>query len=235
MCVKKQFPSLSKFYTNYEEVSELFFRRNRRWYLFFHNISDIALIGNRIVRVSKSSKKKFFAFKLFQFCNLKNQQKIHSWRGGVSFIKRTRSYFEQSTPVFEKNTIIVWSFQLYTLYPNQSKRLILLSLKTNSLHINSKTLKNIALDRYVFFCFERNKERCFSIKKFRNDCEQNVLTNIINLRYCEVQSLHKNRNYIASKCGLFDSIYDIWLKHSCSGTLARSKYSATHRRGDLTK
>ena len=43
---------------------------------FYHNILDIALIDNRIVRVSNSSNKKIFAFKLFHFCNLKNQQKF---------------------------------------------------------------------------------------------------------------------------------------------------------------
>ena len=41
--------------------------------------------------------------------------------------------------------------------------------------------------------FERNKECCFSIKKLRIVGEQNVLTEIINLRHCEVYSLYKNR------------------------------------------
>ena len=39
-------------------------------------ILDIALIDNRCVRVGKGSKKNFFAFKQFQFCNLKNQQRF---------------------------------------------------------------------------------------------------------------------------------------------------------------
>ena len=43
---------------------------------FYYNILDIALFDNRIVRVSKGSNKKKFAFKLFQFCNLKNQQRV---------------------------------------------------------------------------------------------------------------------------------------------------------------
>ena len=44
---------------------------------FYHNLLDIALIDNQIVRVSKGSNKKVFALKLFQFCNLKNQQKFN--------------------------------------------------------------------------------------------------------------------------------------------------------------
>ena len=59
------------------------------------------------------------------------------------------------------------------------------------------------------FCFERNKECCFFIKKFQIVDEQNVLTEIINLRHCEVHSRYKNYYYIASKCRITDSNYDI--------------------------
>ena len=59
------------------------------------------------------------------------------------------------------------------------------------------------------FRFERNKECCFSMKKFQIVGAQNVLTAIINLRHCEVFSLHKNRYYIASKCGIIESIYNV--------------------------
>ena len=71
MSVKKQISSLSKLYTIYEEVPENFLDKTDVDSCFYHNILDIALIDNRIVRVSKSSNKKIFAFKLFQFCNLK--------------------------------------------------------------------------------------------------------------------------------------------------------------------
>ena len=61
------------------------------------------------------------------------------------------------------------------------------------------------------FRFERKKECCFPIKKFEIVGEQKVLTEIINinLRHFEVYSLYKNCYYIASKCGIFDSNYDI--------------------------
>ena len=76
MSIKKQIPSLSKLYTVYEEVPESFLDETDVDSYFYHNILDIALIDNRIVRVSKSSNKNNFAFKLFQFCNLKNQQRF---------------------------------------------------------------------------------------------------------------------------------------------------------------
>ena len=71
MSVRKQISSLSKLYTLYEEVPECFLDETDVDSYFYHNILDIALIDNRIVRVSKGSNKKIFAFKLFQFCNLK--------------------------------------------------------------------------------------------------------------------------------------------------------------------
>ena len=74
MSVKKQIPSLGKMYTFYEELPETFLDETDVDNCFYHNISDIALLVNRIVRVSKCSNKKVFAFKLFQFCNFKNQQ-----------------------------------------------------------------------------------------------------------------------------------------------------------------
>ena len=68
-------------------------------------------------------------------------------------------------------------------------------------HCNRKT--------HLSFRFQRNKQCCFSIKKFQIVGEQNVITEIINLRHCEVHSLCKSRYYFASKWGIFDSNYDI--------------------------
>ena len=67
MSVKKQIPSLSKFYTVYEEVtaSDLDETDVDSW--FYHNILDIALIDNRTVRVSKGSNRKVFLSNYFIF------------------------------------------------------------------------------------------------------------------------------------------------------------------------
>ena len=76
MSIKKQIQSLSKLYTIYEKVPESFLDETDVESYFYNNILDIALIDNRICRVSKGSNKKLFAFKLFQFCKLKNQQRF---------------------------------------------------------------------------------------------------------------------------------------------------------------
>ena len=148
MSIEKQIPSLSKLYLLYEEVPEKFLDQTDVDSYFYHYILDIALIEKRIVRVSKGSNKIIFAFQLFQFCNLKNQQQfILEEEVSVSF--KNLQLFWTSYAKFWNKMIKLSSFQLYTLCPNQSKRWVLLYLKTNSLHIISKTLKNIATDKYV--------------------------------------------------------------------------------------
>ena len=67
MPVKKQISSLSKLYTIYEEVPESFLDETDVDSFFYHNILDIALIDNRIVRVSKGSNKKNLLSNFFSF------------------------------------------------------------------------------------------------------------------------------------------------------------------------
>ena len=75
MSVKKQIPSLFKLYSFYEEIPEEFLDETDVDSDFYHNISDISQSQHRIVRVSRRSNKKSFAIKLFQFCDLKTQQR----------------------------------------------------------------------------------------------------------------------------------------------------------------
>ena len=72
MSIKKNISSLSKLYTIYEQVPERFLDETDVESYFYHNILDIALVDNRIVRVGQGSNKKIFAFKLFQLRNLKS-------------------------------------------------------------------------------------------------------------------------------------------------------------------
>ena len=67
MSMKRQIPSLSKLYTFYEEVPECFLDETDVDSYFYHIILDIALIDNRIVRVSKGSYKKNLLSNYFNF------------------------------------------------------------------------------------------------------------------------------------------------------------------------
>ena len=87
MSVKKQIPSLCKLYSFYEETPEEFFDETDVDNYFYHNIFDISQSQHRIVRVSRGSNKKSFAIKLFQFCDLRTQQR-YILQEEVNFSKR---------------------------------------------------------------------------------------------------------------------------------------------------
>ena len=235
MSVRKQISSLGKLYTIYEEVPESFLEETDVDSCFYHNVWDIALIDNRIVRLSECSNKKIFAFKLFQFCNLKNQQRFFleeevslSLKEPAAILNTLRQFLKQ----YDKTV------KFPALHPlTKPKQEIGFTLFKDELfaHYFQDIKEYCNRQIRLSFRFERNRECCFSIKKFEIVGEQNVLTETINVRHCEVYSLYKNCYYIASKCGIFDSNYDIRLKHSCSGTSPRSTYSGTHRRYHLPK
>ena len=176
---------------------------------FYHNILDTALIDNRIVGVSKGSNKKIFAFKLFQFCNLKNQQRFIledevsvSLKELAAILNTLRQFLKQydKTVNFPALHFLHKPKQEigFTLFKDELFAHYFQAIKE---HCN----RQISLS----FRFERKKECCFSIKKFQIVGGQNVLTEIINLRHCEVYSLHKNRYYNASSCGIFESNYNV--------------------------
>ena len=77
MSVKKQIPSFCKLYSFYEEIREEFLDETDVNTYFYHNIFDISQSQHQIVRVSRGSNKKSFAIKLFQFCDLKTQQRYN--------------------------------------------------------------------------------------------------------------------------------------------------------------
>ena len=71
MSTKKQSSSLCKLYSVYEKIPEEFLDKTDVDSYFQHKILDISQSHHRIVRVSKGSNKKSFAFKVFQFCDSK--------------------------------------------------------------------------------------------------------------------------------------------------------------------
>ena len=76
MSVKKQIPSLCKLYSFYEEIPEEFLDQTDVDSYSYHNILDNSQSLHRLVRVSKGSNKKSFAFKVFHFCDSKLQQRF---------------------------------------------------------------------------------------------------------------------------------------------------------------
>ena len=76
MSKRKQFSSLCKPYSVNDEIPEDFLDETDVDSYFYHNILDISQSHHRLVRVSKRSNKKSFAFKVFHFCDSKLQQRF---------------------------------------------------------------------------------------------------------------------------------------------------------------
>ena len=75
MSVITQIPSLCKLYSFSEEIPEEFQDEIDVNVYFYHKNFDISQSQHRMVRVSRDSNKESFAIKLFQFCDLKTQQR----------------------------------------------------------------------------------------------------------------------------------------------------------------
>ena len=88
MSTKKQFSSLCKLFSVYEEIPEEFLDETDVDCYFYYNILDISQSHNRIVRVSKGSNKKSFAFKSFSFLRLKVTAAIYSQGRSQHFQER---------------------------------------------------------------------------------------------------------------------------------------------------
>ena len=67
MSTKKQFSSFCKLYSAYEEIPEEIMDETDVDSYFYRNILDISQSHHRVVRVSRGSNKKSFAFKVFHF------------------------------------------------------------------------------------------------------------------------------------------------------------------------
>ena len=129
MSTKKQISSLCKLYSVYEEIPEEFLDETDVVSYFFHNILDISQSHNRVVRVSKGSNKKSFAFKVFPFCDSKLQQRF-ILKEEVSISKNEIESLLDSLGEFPKLLIKPTKYRRFH-YPNQNLRLDLPKQKTN--------------------------------------------------------------------------------------------------------
>ena len=165
MSTKKQVSSLCKLYSAYEGRPEEFLDETDVDSYFFHNILDISQSHNRIVRVSKGSNKKSFAFKVFYFCDSKLQQRF-ILKEDVSIYKN-----EIESPLDSLGEFLNAFDQA-----NRVSQIPLPKPKFEIRHTKAKDelfshcYKDIDehLNRQIrlSFRFEKNKTCVFSIKKF---------------------------------------------------------------------
>ena len=191
MSTKKQISSLCKLYSVYEEIPEEFLDETDVDSYFFHNILDISQFHNRIVRVSKGSNKKSFAFKVFQFCDSKLQQRfilkeevsiskneIESLLDSLGDILKA---FDQANKVSQ---IPLPKPKFEIGFTKAKDKLFSHCYKDIAEHLNRQIR--------ISFRYEKNKTCVFSIKKFEHYGDQFLLTEVVNLGYREIKHLYKN-------------------------------------------
>ena len=199
MPVKNQIASLCKLYSFYEEIPEKFLDETDVDSYFYHNIFDISQSQHRIVRVRRSSNKKSFAIKLFQFCDLKTQQR-YILQEEVNIFKRELNCSVDNLSVFLKTF-------------DQASKCIQIPLPKPKVEIGSiKSKNNLFAHHYndiiehpnrqirLSFRLGNNTSCVFSLKKFELHGNQFILTDIFNLNDHDNHNLYKNRYYVANKC-----------------------------------
>ena len=160
------------------------------------------------MRVSRGSNKKSFAIKLFQFCNLKTQQR-YIFQEEVNISKTERACLVDSLRDFLKTF-------------DQASKCIQIPLPKPKVEIGStKSKDNLFAHHYndtiehpnrqvpLSFRFGNNNSCVLSLKKFELHGNQFILTEIVNLNHREVHHLYKNRYYVANKCKIIESNYNV--------------------------
>ena len=208
MSVKKQIPNLCKLYSFYEEIPEEFLDETDVDSYFYHNIFDNSQSRHRIVRVSRGFNKKSFAIKLFQFCDLKAQQR-YILQEEVNISKRELTCLVDNLRDFLK-----------TFY--HASKCIQIPLPKPKIEIGSTKLKDNLFTHYyngiiehpdrqirLTFRFVNNDYWVFSIKNFELHVNQLIITEIVNINHREIHHFYKNRYYVANKCEINESNYNV--------------------------
>ena len=169
---------------------------------FYHNLFDISQSQQRMVRVSKGSKKKFFAIKLFQFCNLKSQQR-YIFQEEVKISKR--DILRDFLKTFDKVT------KCLQVPPPKAKNETGCTKSKGNLfaHYYKKLVEHPYKQILLSIRSGNNNSCAFSIKKFELHGSQFILTEFVNLNHCEIHHLHGNRYYVANNSEIIERNYDV--------------------------
>ena len=208
MSIKKQISSLCKHYSKYEELPEEFFDETDVDSYFYHNFLDTSESHHRIVRVSKGSNKKSFAFKVFHFCDSKLQQRF-ILKEEVSISKKEIESLLDSLGEFFKTFDQINKVSQIPLPKLKFEIGFTKAKDEHFTHWYKDLVEHLNRQLRLSFRFEKNKTCVFSIKKFEHYGDQFILTEVVNLGYREIKHLYKNRFFVAYMCDFFESNYNV--------------------------
>ena len=179
---------------------------------FYHNILDISQSHHRLVRVSKGSNKKYFAFEVFHFCDSKLkprfilQEEVSISKKEIeSLLNRLGEVLKVFDQAIEVSQVPLPKPKFKIGFTKAKDELFSHCYKDKVEHLN----RQIRLK----FRFAKNRTCVFSIKKCEHYCDQFILTDVVNLGYREIEHLYKYRFFVAYNCDTFDRKYDVWHIH----------------------
>ena len=208
LSTKKQISSLCKLYSIHEESPEDFLDGTDVDSYFYHNILDISQSHNRIVRVSKGSNKKSFAFKVFQVCDSKLQQRV-ILKEEVSSSKTEIEFLLDSLGEFLKTFDQANKVSQIPLPKPKFDNGFTKAKDELFTHCYKHIVEHLNRQIRITFRFEKIKTCVFSIKEIEHYGDQFTLTKFVNLGYREVKHLYKNRYFVAHKCDSFERNYNV--------------------------
>ena len=209
MSTKEQISSLCKLFSVYEEMPEEFLDKTDVDSYFYPNILDISQSHHRIVCVSKRSNKKSFAFKVFEKCDSKLQQRFllqeevsTSKKESESLLDRLGKFFKTFDQANKLSQIPL---------PKPKFEIGFLKAKDELFsHCYNDIAEHLNRQVRISFRFEKNKTCVLSIRKFEHYSDKFIITEVVNLGYREIKHLYKNRYFVAYKCELFESNYNVY-------------------------
>ena len=179
---------MCKPYSIYEELPKKILDETDVDSYFPHNILDISQSHHRIVRVSKGSNKKSFAFEMFQFCDSKLQhrfillEEVNISQKEIESLLDSLGEFLKAYDQTNKQSQIPLPKPKFEIGFTKAKdELFIHCYKDIIEHLN----RQIGLS----FRFEKNKTCVFSTKKFEHYGDKSFLTEVVNLGYREVKHL----------------------------------------------
>ena len=208
MSVKKQKPSVCKLYSLYEKIPEAFMDETHVDSYFNYNIFDNSQSQHRLVGVSRGSNKKSFAIKLFQFCDLKTQQR-YILPEEMKISKRELTSLIDSLRNFSKRFADA-SKCIQIPIPKPNVEIGHTKSKHNRFgHYYNDMIEHPNSQIRLSFRIGNENSGVFSIKKFELHGNQFNLTEIVGLILRGIHHLYKNRYYVANKCEVIESNYDV--------------------------
>lgn len=197
MSLKNQLPALRKLYSIYEEIPEDFLDETDIDSYFFYNFLNVSTVEGRLLRLSRSSNKNSFSFKVFKFDSSKLKQR-YLLAQEVTVSKEELSAIFYQLKDFLDQYEKVKKLNYYKL--PTPKNPIGYSFGTDDLfchhvhEIREDPSRHIRLS----FRLELDNNWLFSFKKFNRIGEQFQLVEVIDLHHTEILKLFTNRSFILS-------------------------------------